>query len=113
MTQSSGRNQSPSAITAASSTSGKRFTSNAKKGSPQTSPAAKQPKGMAATPHKEVLAAGGSNVNKVSFLRVEDLVHLSQTDQQGSSVNSVAFNDRQFVFGLADSTVHADNYRIN
>lgn len=68
---------------------------------------------MTCTPNKEVLAAGGSHVNKVSFLRVEDLAHLSQTDQQSSAVNSVAFNDRQFVFGLADSTVHADNYRIN
>lgn len=68
---------------------------------------------MAATPGKDVLAAGGSNANKVAFFRTSDLAHLSQTGKYDASVNSVAFSKRLFVYGLSNSAIYADGYRIN
>ena len=68
---------------------------------------------MAVTPGKDVVAAGGSNANKVSFVRAADMAHLSQTGKHDAAVNGVAFSKRQFVYGLANSSIYSDSYQIN
>ena len=64
------------------------------------------------TPNQRFVACGGSGVNRISFFRVSDYAHLAQTDNQKSEIHDLDFTNRQFAFGLADSTVHVDSYSI-
>ena len=67
---------------------------------------------IATTPNKQFIACGGSHVNRVSFYRASDYAHVFQNAIQPSEINDLDFNNRQFAFGLADSTVTVDTYTM-
>lgn len=68
---------------------------------------------VAMTPNRQIVACGGSGNNRVSFYRTSDLGHMYQTGLLDSPVNAVHFSERYFAYGLANSQINVDNYRIN
>ena len=67
---------------------------------------------VATTTNKLFVACGGSHANRVSFFRVSDYAHVFQSAIQPSEITDLDFNNRQFAFGLADSTVAVDTYSM-
>lgn len=67
---------------------------------------------IAATPNQQFIACGGSHANRISFFRVSDYAHVYSTAIQPSEVTDLDFNNRQFAYGLADSTVNVDTYTM-
>lgn len=65
---------------------------------------------LSATPNNQFVACGGSKTNRVSVFRVEDFAHVAQTVSQRDCINTCHFSQRQFAYGMADSTIHVDNY---
>lgn len=67
---------------------------------------------IAVTPNQQFVACAGSSTNRSMFYRVSDYALVYQTGIQPSEVTDIHFSSRQFAYGLADSTVFVDYYKM-